>query len=616
MKNLVSKLTAVLAATVMTVSAAGMAVSADTETDTPKYTGWVSDKNGWQYLSEGVPYKNKPYKIDGIYYDFSENGYCEEKYSGWSKSGRYYRRGVPYTGWEELYSEPDGDYMGNTYCINGYPVPGKLQIEDEVYYFSEQGITFYAEPSPSELIAVCDEKVSVSAEKISVTVKTSKHYDEYEYIVDVPEKMERWEKGKWESCGKPSEYAVDDAEYVIGGTDGSLSDSATMTFYPKRYMGGNMPAGFYRIIIPYVGGYSNEKKELYAIFEAVPQIEVSMPEEPYLADDAGNTEISILVTTYSEKKALQPESLAGSLKLELMKKTLSGWESCKINGYSAGYTDNENELKIDAEFTADAEYYKAVLNFGGKDYSIAFRTVTPECTPWLEEYSLKSDDIAVSFTVYNEFDDPVRIRTDLIYLYKKENGKWTAVHGKAGRYPAEVTPQYTTLYAYYRTALTFDLSDLYDTSKLEAGNYSVFVGGVGYAEFRLTDKEPKFDKLPFAGLKAEDIKEIQLIRHATSINTKSSFTKGEYFDRSLDYLRQLKFERAYEQYSVEFDYFYLDVIVRLNGGKKMTLRFYDPDAAIYNGGTVYKCNWQPYYALKELLFEVNDKKNDPDYRCV
>lgn len=615
MKNFASKLTAVLAAAVMTVSAAVVSVSADNETDTPKYTGWVSDKNGWQYLEDGVPYKGKPYKIDGIYYDFSENGYCEGKYWGWSKTGRLYRRGVPYTGFEETYEDEYIGHAGLAYCINGYPVTGKFQYEDGVYYFNEYGVRPNDEPSLSELIAICDKKVSVNAEEISVTVKTSDCYNEYEHIVGSPQKMERWGKGKWESCGKPSEYSVDGAEYVICGTDDSLPDSVTMTFYPKRYMGGNMPAGFYRISIPYVGGYSNEKKEVYAIFEAVPPIEVSMPEEAYLADDAGNTEISILVKTYSEKKALQPEALAASLKLELMKKTVSGWESCKINGYSAGYTDNANELKIDVKFTADAEYYKAVLNFGGKDYSIAFHTTTFTLTSWLEEYSLKSDDIAVSFTVYNEFDNPVKIRTDLIYLYKKENGKWTAVQNKTERYPAEVTPQYTTLNAYYKTALTFDLSDLYDTSKLEAGSYAVFVGGVGYAEFRLTDKEPKSDKLPFEGLKAEDIKEIRLIWHSASLkDVTASFTKGEYFDRSLDHLRQLKFKRAYEQYSAEFEDFSLDVIVRLNGGKKMTLKFYDPDAAIYNGGTVYTCNWQIYYALKELLFEVNDKTNDPLYR--
>ena len=622
MKNLAGKLAAVLAAAVMTVLAAGISVSADTEADTPKYTGWVSDKNGWQYLEDGVPYKGKPYKIDGVYYEFSEDGYCEGKYWGWLKKERCYWRGVPYTGWEELYTELNEygyyDPIGSVYCINGYPMKGEVRRDGrrdgEIYRFDKNISSSNEKPYYYELDADCAPKISVDAEEILITVN-SENYNSYEHIVGSPEKMERLKNGKWESCGNPSEYAVDDAEYVICGTDDNSPDSATMTFYPKRYMGGNMPAGFYRIIIPYVGGYSNEKKEVYAIFEAVPPIEVSMPEEPYLADDAGNTEMSILVKTYSEKKALQPEALADSLKLELMKKTVSGWESCKINGYSTGYTDNENELKIDVKFTADAEYYKAVLNFGGKDYSITFRTVTPTLTTWLEEYSLKSDDIAVSFTVYNELDDPVKIRTDLIYLYKKENGKWTAVQDKTELYPAEVTPQYTTLNAYYKTALTFDLSDLYDTSKLEAGNYAVFVGGVGYAEFRLTDKEPKSDKLLFESLKAEDIKEIQLIWHSASLkDLKSSFTKGKYFDRSLDHLRQLKFKRAYEQYSPEFDNFSLDVVVRLNGGKKMTLKFYDPDAAIYNGGTVYTCNWQIYYALKELLFEVNGKTNDPLYR--
>lgn len=654
MKKTLKQLTAIFIAAVMTFSALGISVSAESENtsaetsaaEESKYTGWSLGKKGWQYLEEGVPYKGKPYKIDGVYYDFSDKGYCTGEYWGWSKTKRYYRRGVPYTGKEELYSELNEhgyyDPLGTVYCINGYPMKGEVRIKDEVHYFDKNviapnegsiikalaascaGGTYYAnaEEAAVELDEyythedypeVSPERISTDAEEIEVAVIVA--YGGGDYIVGSPEKMERLENGEWKSCGNPSEYAADDIERIVTETYDSLPDYTTVTFYPKRYMGGNMPAGFYRILIPcrQKEEHSETKEYVCAVFEAIPPIEASMSEEPYLADNNGNTEISLTVSINSAKKSLQLEALTDSLKLEIMKKTVSGWENCKVNGYSAECTDSENKIKVNAEFTAEAGYYKAVLNVGGKDYSVPFHTVWVSAVPWLDEYSLKSDDTTVIFTVHNQLDldEPVKICTDLTRLYKKENGKWTDMHDRAARYGSDVKDlSYTFLDENKKTSLCFDLSELYDTSKLEAGDYAVFIGGVGYAEFKLTNEEPRSDDFPFGDIKAEDVKEIKfLYRQYGSIDEdkiSASFKNGSYFERSLDYLRYMRFEKVYKYYINDDDRNdWLEVTVRLNGGRKKTLLFLENKAVIYNGNEskVYKCSTYTYSALYDFLIE-------------
>ena len=616
MKKLAKQLTVIFSAAVMTVLSAGILVSAaenapaetaptDTsQTETPKYTGWEPCETGWLYLRDGVPITSDSYRIDGVYYRFSVPGTCIGTVTGWSGK-RYYKDGLPHTGWVE-------DNAGKQYFLDGYPVTGDFQIGDTVYSFDRKGI-YTGESTPALLTASCAESVSADAEKIPITVKYNDGNNNIMYGIGEPAKMEHWENGKWKRCGKSSQYAVDDIMHELGGLGDCSVNSAEVMFYPNRYMGGDMPDGYYRIVVPC--NYSKTQKDIYAIFEAVPAVEVKPTKEVFLTNGRNDTTISIIAMVNSKKETLKPETLASSLKLEIMKKTVLGWEPCEDNGYSAGYTDSENELEIAAEFPAEAGYYKAMINLGGKDYSVPFRVTSIAPIPWLDEYSLKNNDISVSFTLYNRYEETVKVGTDLINLVKKENGQWTDMQDRAARfYCIETDPAYTALDADQKTALTFDLSDLYDTSKLTAGDYAVWIDGAGYAEFRLTDKETKSGDFPFAGIKAGDVKEIQLIMQECGGDheTKVSFKKGEYFDRTLDHLRQLKFEKAYEKYSndkVGFGGF--DVVVRLNGGKKKTLSYRDSDAVIYNGGKVYKCNWQVYHALKDFFIE--DSGIDKDY---
>lgn len=627
MKNLPKKLAAILTATVMTVSAAGISASADTETDTPKYTGWVSDENGWQYLDDGVPYIGNPRRIDGVYYHFSKDGYGyrSDVNTGLFMSGRrYYKHEdyLPYTGWTD---------DAKQYCLDGYPVTGDFQIGDTVYSFDSKGI-YTGKSSPALLTASCGERISADAERISITVKYNDGNDNVGYTLGEPAKMERWEKGKWKRCGKSSQYAVDDIAYELGGLGDCSVNSAEVSFYPNRYMGGDMPEGYYRVVVPC--SYGKTKKNVYAVFQAVPAVEVNPSEEVFLANDRGDVTASIIVTVNSDKETLKPEALAQSLKLEIMKKTVSGWEHCEDIGYSAGYTDNENELEISAEFPAEAGYYKAAINLGGKDYNVPFRVDELIAKPWLDEYSLKSDDIAVSFTVYNRYDKPVKIGTDLINLSKKENGTWTDMRDKAARFDCiDIDPSYTTLKSNLSTTLTFDLSDIYDTSKLTAGKYSVWIDGVGHAEFRLSDEEPKSGEFPFAGLKTEDVKEIQLNFTNVSMDVTAKFRSGsggitnsveeedEYgiteatavvkddkqLERVIDYLRQFRLDNPYTKNDT-YCGGTTRVIVRYKNNTKKTLDFTYSEIVTYNGKGKYYCNDHLYFIADDLI-----KKTNKDY---
>lgn len=372
MKNFANKLTAILAAAVMTVSAAGMSVSADTETDTPKYTGWVSDENGWQYLSEGVPYTSdyydESYSIDGVHYRFFSNGYCWGKYTGRSKTGkRYYQDGLPHTGWVG-----DGDLK--QYCLNGYPVTGDFQIDDRIYSFDKNGI-YTGKSVPAILTASCGESISADTEKIFITVKYNDGNDNIAYTVGEPVKMERWENGKWKRCGKPSQYAVDDIAYELGGLGDCSVNFTKVAFYPNRYMGGDMPEGYYRVIVPC--SYGETKKDLYAVFRAVPPVEVKMSEDIYTAEADADIDIQTYITVNSEKLADK------DIYLKIEKKTNFGWETA-AKEFKLDKDASCDSVSADGTITADVGmlpetgYYRAAVTVGKKSYEAAFRVEVSE----------------------------------------------------------------------------------------------------------------------------------------------------------------------------------------------------------------------------------------------
>lgn len=609
MKKSAKQLTAIFTAAVMTFSSAGILVSAAeknasaetaAEETAPKYTGWEPCETGWLYLKDGVPVTGGSCRINGVYYKFSVHGVCIGTVTGWAGK-RYYKDGLPHTGWVE-------DNAGKQYCLNGYPVTGDFQIEDTVYSFDRKGI-YTGESYPALLTASCGGTVSADAEKI--TVKVTHNGGSKEYIVGNPEKMERWENGKWKRCGKSSQYAVDDIGMIIDGTDDCSPNSAAVAFYPNRYMGGDMPAGYYRIAVPYgeSNNYSKTKKDVYAVFEAVPAVEVKMSEDIYVSDGSADVDFRAYVKVNSEKLKVK------DISVKIEEKTASGWETAVEEfkydpNASCDSVSADGTISVDGSMPAEAGYYRAALHINGKDYYAPFRIASLKPTPWLDEYSLKSDDITVSFTLYNRYEKTVKVGTDLINLVKKENGQWTDMQDRAARFVCiEIDSAYTDLEAGHFTALSFDLSEYYDTSKLTAGDYAVRIDGVGYAEFKLTEEDEKAGDFPFANLKAEDIKEIRIISYECGNDNKitASFKNGSYFERSFDYLRQLKFKNAIEKYSTDAaGGSPLEVIVRLKNGRKKTLYFYESGAVLYNGGKTYICSQYVYPALYDFVIENND----------
>ncbi len=633
MKKSAKHLTAIFTAAVMTFSSAGILVSAAKNTSdetaaeelAAKYTGWEPCETGWLYLKDGVPYVSEYYRdslrIDGIHYDFSVHGVCIGKYTGWSESGkRYYQDGLPHTGWVE-------DNAGKQYCLNGYPVTGDFQIEDTVYSFDRKGI-YTGESSPALLTASCGGTVSADAEKITVTVKYNDGNNNIMYGIGEPAKMEHWENGKWKRCGKSYQYAVDDIMHELGGLGDCSVNSTEVMFFPNRYMGGDMPEGYYRIVVPC--NYSKTKKDVYAIFEAVPAVEVKMSEDIYVPDSLDDIDFRAYVKVNSEKLKVK------NISVKMEKKTASGWETAveKFMYEPDAFCDSvsaDGTISVDGSMPAEAGYYRAALHINGKDYYAPFRIDKIWAAPWLDEYSLKSDDITVSFNVRNRYEKPVKISTDLRSLFKKENGEWTDMSEKAGRddAPAETAPSYMALEK-GRITLNFDLSKYYDTSKLTAGDYAVWIDGVGYAEFKLTDGEPNAGSFPFAGLKADDIKEIQLNDSSISMdvttvirggNGKITNTIGEedqygitkataivkndeQLERVIDYLRQFELGEAYTKKDT-YCGGTVRVIVRYKNNTKKTLDFTYVELATYNGKRKYYCTDRLYYAVDDLIKETN-----------
>lgn len=629
MKNFLRPLTAIFTAAVMTFSSAGIFVSAAeknapaetaAEETAPKYTGWEPCETGWLYLKDDVPITGGSCRINGVYYKFSVHGVCIGTVTGWAGK-RYYKDGLPHTGWVE-------DNAGKQYCLDGYPVTGDFQIEDTVYSFDRKGI-YTGESSPALLTASCGGTVSADAEKI--TAKVTHNGGSKEYLVGNPEKMERWENGKWKRCGKSYLYAVDDIGMIIDGTDDCSPNSAAVAFYPNRYMGGDMPAGYYCIAVPYgeSNNYSKTKKDVYAVFEAVPAVEVKMSEDIYVSDGLDDIDFRAYVKVNSEKLKVK------NISVKMEKKTASGWETAveKFKYDSDAFCDSvsaDGTISVDGSMPAEAGYYRAALHINGKDYYAPFRIDKIWAAPWLDEYSLKSDDITVSFNVRNRYDKPAKINAEPIALYKKENGQWTDMSEKAGRsVHAETAPSYTVL-ENGRITLNFDLSKYYDTSKLEAGDYAVWIDGAGYAEFGLTDEEPNAGSFPFAGLKADDIKEIQLNDSSISMdvttvirggNGKITNTIGEedqygitkataivkddeQLERVIDYLRQFELGEAYTKKDT-YCGGTVRVIVRYKNNTKKTLDFTYVELATYNGKRKYYCTDRLYYAVDDLIKETN-----------
>lgn len=479
------RIAAALAAAVMTVSAAGTTVFALAPL---YYTGWINGDKAWSYYVNDIAVAGKNYEIDGILYSFAEDGDCTGKYSGWTKQDgvkRRYSEGLPYTGWLK---SKDGS---KKYCLDGYLVTGNFQIGDKIYSFGKDGIYTGKSVKP-KFTADCKSEISADAGKISLTVRHHGGTNDKEYITGEPTKMERWENGKWVDCiGESAEYAVNDIAYALGKSNGSVINSAEVHFSPKAYMGidYDMPLGYYRITVNYgeSGNYLGTEKNLYAVFKVVPPLEIIMSEEVYVLDER-YVDVKANFKVNSERL----KNLNGSeITAEIFMCDKEGWYPYTYGELEEeAVPENENgELEFPAWYEVDRTGtiykegynggYKTVVKIGDEEYSKEFRVdwIKPRK---ISSPSLKDDNVVVSFEIYNKLDKEIRVRTNI-----------TSMERKYRRVSLEEVPDaapvYKTLKPKEKMTVSFNISDFYDTSKLESGEYTIYIDGVGYVDFFLYD---------------------------------------------------------------------------------------------------------------------------------
>ena len=203
------------------------------------------------------------------------------------------------------------------------------------------------------------------------------------------------------------------------------------------------------------------------------------------------------------------------------------------------------------------------------------------------------------------------------------------------------TGEKDTIKQYQRAAIDFRLSELYDVSKLEAGDYAVRIDGIGLAEFKLTDSEPSVKDMPFINLKAEDIKEIQLISgYADTIETavirsgsgrvthsestdSDGYTKiiaiaqsDEYLKKTAEHLKQFKLKGVCKN-NDDYAGGSFQVVVRYKNNTKKTLRFEYNTEVVYNGKTKYNCDTYAYSELNdyaaEIIYDDRDGHSDRNH---
>ena len=242
----------------------------------------------------------------------------------------------------------------------------------------------------------------------------------------------------------------------------------------------------------------------------------------------------------------------------------------------------------------------------------------------------------MSFSLFNRNANPVVFGKDPAKLYKKENGEWKPVQAAAN---IRSTGEKDTVKQYQRAAIDFRLSDYYDVSKLEAGNYAVRIEGIGLAEFKLTDSAPSVKDMPFINLKTDDIKEIQLIRGYADTFEKAVIRSGsgkaertesadsdgfkeikviaqsdEYLEKIAEHLKQFKFKGVCKN-TDDYAGGSFEAVVRYKNNTKKTLRFDNNTEVVYNGKTRFSCDTYTYSELNDYITElIFDDPTSHSYR--
>lgn len=597
MRNFKKHITAILTAAVITLSAAGT-VSAHEE-EVLQYTGWVTSGSGWQFLVDGEPRSSEPFKIDGVMCDFSLNGYYIGGYSGWKKDRRY-EDGLPFTGWTDNgFSNEKREVY---YCIDGYAATGDFPVGDKIYSFDKTG-KYTGKSRDAGVMVSCGEKVSDDAEKITFTIE---NLNDKSHKFKIAKSFEYLKDGNWVSCKNGTAfYSVLDKGLSKKG------EKLSFEIDVQEYARNKFKEGFYRLPVE----CGNEK--YYAVFEAVTPIEIKSAKDEYvfgnydgsLAIKPANT-INLNLTVYSAKEELQTDIIKDKLRVKIEQKTQNGWEAVEDIGFDIAVGNEKNNLTITPYFYSDEGHYRAAVIVGGKKYTETFRVRNHIAAPWLDEYDLSDSDITVSFIVGNTSDKTITVETNVTMLYKKCGGKYSIYEGvwetaANENFTGEFDVAEKELKPKEHTTVSFDLSHYYDVSKLEAGEYAVRIDGIGFAEFTLTDK-PREKNLPFKDLKAEDVKEIKIVDDSCGTDKKTLFLNSEnqeYFNRSIDYLRQFELKKRYRNYEIPTGGVFI-LTLTLNDETEKTFYFHMPEAVMLPDRKAYYCTEYFSSAFEEFLSEL------------
>ncbi len=605
MNRLIRKLAAASAAVVVCVSAFGTAVNAEfVQEDT---LGWVMTERGWIYImDDGKEALGRLMEIDGIMYKFDDKwSHHYEKYSGWLKlpAGvhRRYVHGLPYTGWLKYKNDK------RRYCLDGYMVTGKIQIDDYIYSFDEDG--YFTKKTALTLIADCDEEISGDDEEISITLKS---LDERNYCFGMLNKMERWENGRWVNCQgdwkDANEKALTFSDDVYSFD--SKGDTKELSFNPQLYTNYNFTEGYYRI--PIGSTVANKKYDCYAMFQVVPPVTVKTSEKLYF--DSGNmVRVDFTANINSDKL----DKNGKDIEAHIYKMTWEGWRDITEYTYADGEVSTEVVLLNKAEngnvsygmiVESGMGYYKAAVKADGVEYTDYFRIESLGAFPWLEEYSTEADRLAVNFRISNNTNHTVFFNNDARTLYRKENGRWTEVTDgrKAVEESSEaVEARRKTLYLEpnYKTNVSVNISDYYVVSELEDGMYAVYLSGLGYQTFRLSNEELPAEIYPYKDIREDDIESI--ILEVSDGGGSEFLTVGKQdMEYVLDCLRQFYVGAEYK-YPSEFD-------IPAGGGFRVKITFKDGKEesfgfmegnVIIKKGKYYLCGQYLYGTFNDLIIE-------------
>ncbi len=602
MNRLMRKVAAVSAALVMSILIVRTTVSA---MDESKLQGWVLTEKGWVYvMTDGNEAVDRLLKIDGILYEFDEKWAHEfQKYTGWAKFSagqvRRFSHGLPYTGWLKY---DDGKLC---YCIDGYMVKEKTQIGDGIFSFDDDGI--YQKETKLPMVAECSDEISADTEKISITIKS---LDDDSYNVKSPDRMERWEHGRWVDCKGRRKASNQKQTANKTYTIDNKSNSVELSFNPQDYTKNGFTEGYYRIPIESV---SLGKKQIsYAMFRVVPPVDVSVSENTYF-DTGDGVKVDFTVEIKSDKT----DSSGRDFEAHIFKMTADGWKDITEYESSDGTVSTEvvpinaikdGNISYGMKVKDGTGYYKAVIQHKSqnKEYADYFRIEQLEATPWSELYSTKSEKLVVHFDVKNNTSYNVFFRNDAVTLYKDENGKWIEV--TEGRNAVEesseaiaerqkvieLSPKETTSVSVY-------VSDYYNISKLEAGEYAVYFSGIGYQSFMVTTDELPTEDYPYAEIKQDDVKGI-VLEDLHCMGGETLNVDEQDMEYVLDCLRHFKMDKtkAHGTYDIPVGGVFKVTIIYADGTSEVLFFYGD---VVLKGKKYYECSNQFERMMKKLVDE-------------